>query len=256
MGTPLTHVLSLPPGYNYNQIFRVIQYGKCESGPYAQNDLWFVKVGRGRGGEYLDRVGKHLNADGFDSWEHGGPEQDHTFLVSESLATPRAIEVFRRNVEKWSEVAHVVFVGDWDVRNERLWEESPVYEHELPDGTNILFGYSPTQSEAYPERELWYVSLPGPHTFIVDRECIHSDFMNHVGSDFRRWIPICWSHMEQEDYINNHVHTIALDAPWVPDPNFVQEMDEIQGRKPKNESAWWERQLFPGSRRTEEWKRS
>lgn len=187
---------------------RVITYGKCLKSPYVENGLWFV---------YVPRV--LLGA--------------ATFFVSAEYAKPSVMDKFGIDSEKWAEIAHAIIPGtDWNPIEGCLWSEMPKYVHILPDGVPILYGISCSQSENYPQRELWYVVIgvdnetpttwyydnPYP-TFVVDKICTEPEFMNRMGSDEARWRQICWS------------SPIGI-PPWhatldlVPDPFWVLKRDE------------------------------
>lgn len=209
-------------GWRYTNFVR---YGHCTETPYIQNNLWFVTITRG--------VGKMGH--GGESIEELQPEEDHTFLVDKQYAHPSVIQEWKRDIAKWEKVAYKVFVGFWCERYECLWKDVPVYELALQSGVRVKYGYCRTQSEN-PDRELWYVSFESGSTFVVDRVCATSDFINQMGNDILKWIIICWCHLEHEvkwdqletgtlegGYVRSS--RFALDSPYVPDST-----DEIEER--------------------------
>ena len=133
---------------------------------------------------------------------------------------------FRRDTKKWNEVSRSFVIGAWSHKFELLWSEVPVYYHFLGNGTGVKYGYSRNQHENYPDRELWYISFEGNHTFIVDKVCTEIEFINTLGTDFEGWTAICWcylTHFEQEwDDIGErqlgyiYSPSFALDSPYRP----------------------------------------
>lgn len=228
MGTPMIHTLTFDEGRSFAEWERIIEYGKCMQSPYAENGLWFVTL-----------RGIHLEK----SWT--GPRADHTFLVNERYARPHIMDEWKRDTTKWSEHAHKTIVGSWCHKYECLWKDVPVFEHTLPDGTRVKYGYCRTQTDEYPERELWYISFPERPTFIVDDLCLRPDFIERMGSDTLKWQIICWCRLEDEvDWeelktgyrgspavVRTH-SSIALDSPHLP-----FSVGEIEARVSKYEEA-------------------
>lgn len=173
---------------------RKINYGQCTVGSRADQGLWFVNM-----------------------WVGGfpGSAKRYTFFVKPQFATLSQISHNGRDFESWRNVSEEMIQGDWDPLYERMWQDNPVYQHMLPDKTVVKVGYSPTQSTNYPERELWFVILHGPHGFIVDKEVAQAAFINAIGSNYEDWIKICWCHLEHEcEALLGGLHTFELDSPW------------------------------------------
>mgnify|MGYP006987952520 CR=1 FL=1 len=126
------------------------------------------------------------------------PEQDHTFLVDVRYARPSVMDEWKRDVTKWSEVAHKVVIGNWCPRYERFWRDVPAYRHQLSSGRTVKYGYCRTQPRDYPDRELWYVAFRHGATYVVDDVCADPAFIDRLGDDALRWEIICWCKLEDE----------------------------------------------------------
>jgi hypothetical protein len=211
---PLEHILDYT-GYSYPKPLKTVYYGQCTRSPYTQNSLWFVTIHRGC---HWQKLGPpdYLN-----------PEDDHTFLVDKQYAHPTIMDQWKRDINKWNEVAHKVFVGSWCAHYECLWIDVPVFKHQLLDGNVVKYGYCRTQSSRNPDRELWYVAFRSGPTFVVDHTCAQPNFIDHMGSDMLKWEIICWCRLEDEVVWDELVtgkegggyvrtHTFALDSPYLP----------------------------------------
>lgn len=177
MARSLHYVLG---GGDLRRDVRVIHYGKCEKSPYVENGLWFVHIPR-------------------------TTETSVTFLVDREHARPVVMDDFDLDFSKWRSVAHKIIVGsDWNPIEECLWSEMPYGVHILNGGIPVRYGLSRYQSEAHPERSLWYIVLglgdeqvvnwSTYEMFIVDQECTEPDFLNRIGNDPSKWMRICWAH--------------------------------------------------------------
>ncbi|MBS4014978.1 MAG: hypothetical protein KGZ86_00850 [Candidatus Latescibacteria bacterium] len=192
-----------------------ISYGKCETPEYAEKGLWFVTIPEGIYDD-LKREGKNIDeliAEGY-MLEKLFPQQDMTFLVAEEHAQPSVIKKLRRDIKAWADIAHKYFSGDWCAEQERPWKDVPVYIHTLPDGQEFKYGYCRTTKN---DRPLWYVcfqSEGSDHTFILDEVCASPEFINHLGADYRKWLPLCWCYLEDEAKAGWDDLQTGADAKW------------------------------------------
>ena len=155
-------------------------------------------------------------------------KNDHTFLVDKQYAHPAKLDQWKRDINKWSEIAYKVFVGSWCAYYECLWVDVPVFKHWLPDGNVVKYGYCRTQSSRNPDRELWYVAFRSGPTFIVDHTCAQPNFIDRMGNDMLKWKIICWCRLEHEvvwdelvtgkesgGVVRSH-STLGLNSPYLP----------------------------------------
>lgn len=220
-----------------------VRYGRCLRSPYSQNKLWFVTIVRGSTAEGRD--------------ETRLPEEDHTFLVTEENARPAVIQEWKRNIEKWSEVAHKTIKGIWCEHYECLWKDVLVYNHQLPDSTQVKYGYCRTQPRNS-ERELHFFAFETGSTYVVDHICATLDFIDRMGDDQFKWLNICWCHLEHEvswqeletgtlegGYVR--ANQFALDSPYVPYSlddleqkisNYENVVKEYENQRGKKDPQW------------------
>lgn len=176
-----------------------ISYGECETSAYAKDNLWFVTIPQGRlndlkaEGKSIDElIAKDVRLDEI------FPEEDMTFLVAKKYTQKNIINDWKRNIKAWEKVAHYFFIGDWCAELEQLWKDVPIYKHSLPTGQEIKYGYCRTTKE---QRTLWFVSFKdggSDHAFIIDEVCASVDFLDHLGTNPRKWLPLCWCYLEDE----------------------------------------------------------
>lgn len=239
MGAGLEHEITSEYGRPFLPTFLgIIRYGKCLHSPYVENDLWFVTVPQGVGSYNTSATSEMIE-----------PDEPHTFLVDKEYANPIVINERRRDVAKWRAVAHKIFVGRWCEHLECLWQDVPVYTHELPNGNVVKYGYCSTQLHNNPNRELYFVSFKyAPYnqhagTYVVDKFCTEPAFLNRMGDDQMKWELICLGKLTEEvqydklqtgtldgGYVRSH--HFALDSPYPP-PTAV----EAQRRIPRYEQA-------------------
>lgn len=227
MASEMTYVLHDPGDYR-SDWKKTVKYGRCEQSPHKDNGLWCVSLTRAYWEKGWDGTA--------DRWDKSYPFEDHSFLVSEDHARPCVFEDFKWDVEKWSAVAHQVFVGSFCMRYECLWKDVPVYVRKLPNGSQVKYGYCRAQSDRHPERELWFVAFnsasPASHagTFIVDKQCTEPDFLDRLQNDHWKWQSICWCRMdegneirwdelkkgsEEGGLVRSH-SSIGFDSPFLP----------------------------------------
>lgn len=233
MATELVHLLSeVQPNWGYPKWYHYIRYGKCTVNPEYKNTLWFVTIPRGQY-QYVQGQETH--------W----PSEEHTFFVNEKYANTFYFESLRRDVQKWSEVAQKVVVGNWCSKYECLWSERPVFSLTLNDGVAVKYGLCKTQPRSG-DRELWFVSLntDGGHTFLVDHVCANPEVIRILGSDWLNgWMQLCWCHLEQEiqwEHIGTTEDRLvtnewALDSPFIPDTakDALRVVKQYQQQNPK-----------------------
>lgn len=215
MAKALEYMIQAEDGSEYYRLRYVnfVRYGRCPQPPYIQNDLWFVTIV---------------------SSEREGPKEDLTFLIDKQYAHPSVIQEWKRDISKWGKIAHKVFKGVWCERYECLWKDVSVYEHTLPNGNVVKYGYCRTQPKRS-DRELWYVTSRDS-TFVVDSVCATPDFINRMNDDTFKWMIICWCHLQDEvawdklqtgtlegGYVRSH--NFALASPFTPDS-----LDDIKER--------------------------
>ena len=173
-------------GFETDRI-RTIRYGKCLKSPYVESSLWFVTIPIGL---------PNINIVEFSPKEAVEPRIETTFLVAEQYARPYVMDKFKRNLDEWQEIAHQTLIGDWCSPLEQLWKDVPIYIHHLLNGQIVKYGYCRSQDS------LWLVSFKDEllydHTFIVDEVCAKPELINYLGTDFKKWSSISWSHLGDE----------------------------------------------------------
>lgn len=192
MALELLHIMNenlfKSSGFETERI-RTIRYGKCLKSPYVENSLWFVTIPIGL---------PSINMVKSSPKEAVEPRSETTFLVVEQYARPHVIDEFKRDLDKWQEIAHKTLVGDWCSTLEQLWQDVPIYTHTLPNLRIIKYGYCRSQDG------LWLVSFKDEnlnaddHTFIVDEVCVQSEFINYLGIDWKKWSSVSWCHLMHE----------------------------------------------------------
>jgi hypothetical protein len=185
-----------------------LEYGRCSESPYKESDLWFICVRR------IAAI----------------PHEDSTFLVTERYARPYVMHKFGVDIERWSEVANKSFAGSWCTRYQRLWQDVPVLEHKLRDGTRVKYGYCRRQPET-PGRHLWFVAFKRPiqSCVIVDECFANPASIDRMGSDLLKWWLIFWNDLDERDVQWDELQTgtlagglvrqnttFALDSPALP----------------------------------------
>jgi hypothetical protein len=181
-------------GWFSNYRIRKIIYGKCSTPAYAESGLWFVTIPKGCS---ESEINEHSPKEAI------FPRDEATFLVSEQFARQIILGDFGRDVEKWQQVAQKIIVGEWCPKLELLWKDVPIYEHKVPNGEIIKYGYCCTP-ESNPDRDLWFVAWRAKETddfptsnntiiLVVDEVCTKPDFLNHLGTNTEKWVDICWT---------------------------------------------------------------
>lgn len=227
MGIPSYHRLSggFFPEAEVGRWYEYIRYGKCIRSPYVEKDLWFINIQPGMGDpNYIPSINNS-------QYEWYMPRDEYTFLVNSRYANIPAINTFRRDVNRWSEVAvQKPVLGEWCFYYEMLWVDTPVFNYTLKDGTRIKYGYCrsqphdltvpppkpktlqnrsgyiPAVTTNYPNlpiepeipRELCYIAFENSSTFVVDKICINKNFIERLGKDLTKWMIICWCRLESE----------------------------------------------------------
>lgn len=120
----------------------------------------------------------------------------------------------------------------------------------MPNGSIVKYGYCRTQAQDQPNRELWFVAFreasppDQPGTFVVDKMCVGTTFLDRMGSDHWKWMIICWCRLDEGNEVHweqlktgttdgGYVrsHTFSLDSPYLPlstedIPNRIQVFED------------------------------
>jgi len=229
MGKALTHVIDYSnDGTDFPDWIKTVSYGKCEVSPYAESDLWFVSIPHGKHDEWkadgkdIDELITKYNVRS----EKIYPEQDTTFLVTEDYARIAVFNQWKRDIKAWEKVAHKIFVGAWCYKFEQLWQDVQIHEH-----ASIKYGYCRTTKKY---RDLWFVSFKDSgqgddHTFIIDEICATPSFINHLGTNPRKWEPLCWCYLRHEiqwDNLKTGMDAKSLDRFQLDSPYSLDEINQ------------------------------
>lgn len=228
MGKILTHIIDYSnDGTFFPDWMKTISYGKCQVSPYVESNLWFVSIPQGKYDEWtaegknIDELITKYNV----RLEKIYPEQDTTFLVTENYARIEIFNSWKRDVKAWEKVAHKIFVGEWCHKFEQPWQDVQIHEY-----NSIKYAYCRTTAK---QRDLWFVSFRNngngdDHTFIVDEICATPDFINHLGTNPRKWEPLCYCYLRHEvqwDELKTGMNAKSLERFQLDSPYSVDEIN-------------------------------
>lgn len=148
-------------------------------------------------GEY-GKCKYHTMQDGTPAWYVHLKSKSKTYIVKQEHTKAGILEQNQDSEYLWSNIAEKIYDGSWCGRYEQPWADLPVHTHILQNGSPVKFGYQASQSKLQPERELWYVSIresidgSNPGTFIVDKQCTDSAFLDRMGNFSKKWLAVSW----------------------------------------------------------------